>query len=181
MRTLVLPIAAMAVVVVSSNYLVQFPLNDWLTWGAFTYPVAFLVTEITNRLLGPVRARQVVYVGFALAVGLSLFLADPRIAAASGSAFLVGQLLDVFVFNRLRRRVWWLPPLVSSTLGSMLDTAIFFSMAFAATGLPWITWAIGDLSVKLTMGLLLVAPFRIAIAYAFTRGALRDRDVMGAR
>lgn len=158
------PILAMAVVVVSSNILVQVPINDWLTWGALTYPVAFLVTDLTNRLVGPARARWVVAVGFVLAVVLSLALADPRIALASGTAFLVAQLLDVQVFDRLRHRVWWLPPLVSSTLGSVLDTALFFSLAFAGTGLPWVTWGLGDLGVKLAVALALLLPFRAVVA-----------------
>lgn len=157
--SLILPVLAMAVVVVASNILVQIPINDWLTWGALTYPVAFLVTDLTNRLVGPARARRVVVVGFVLAVLLSLALADPRIALASGGAFLSAQLLDVAIFNRLRRRAWWMPPLVSSVLGSLLDTGIFFTLAFAGTGLPWITWAVGDLGVKLAVALALLAPF----------------------
>ncbi|WP_339325389.1 queuosine precursor transporter [Pararhodospirillum photometricum] len=168
-RRAVLPVTAMAVVVVSSNYLVQFPINDWLTWGAFTYPAAFLVTDLTNRLVGPRMARGVAMVGFALAVVLSLWLADPRIAVASGSAFLCSQLLDITVFNRLRQRVWWLPPLVASTVASVLDTTVFFSLAFAGTGLPWLTWALGDLAVKLAFAVLLVAPFRAVVSLAETR------------
>jgi uncharacterized PurR-regulated membrane protein YhhQ (DUF165 family) len=167
---------AMTVVVVSSNYLVQLPINDWLTWGALTYPVAFLVTDVTNRLHGPAMARKVVYVGLALAVILSMVLASPRIALASGSAFLCAQLLDVQVFNRLRDRVWWLPPFASTVLGSLLDTALFFSLAFAGEDLPWVTWALGDLGVKLAMGLVLVAPFRAAVSLAMGRaGAVPTR------
>jgi len=152
--------AAMAAVVTASNVLVQYAINDWLTWGAFTYPVAFLVTDLTNRRLGPSSARRVVYTGFALAVVLSAALATPRIAAASGTAFLVAQLLDVAVFDRLRQRVWWLPPLVSSLLGSVVDTVLFFAIAFAGTGLPWVTWAIGDFAVKVAMAGVLLLPFR---------------------
>ena len=168
-RTLVLPsitagVAAMTVIVTASNFLVQFPINDWLTWGALTYPVAFLVTDLTNRRLGARSARRVVYVGFALAVLLSAILATPRIAIASGSAFLVAQLLDIVVFNRLRRARWWQAPLVSSTLGSIVDTALFFSLAFAGTGVPWVTLAIGDLGVKLAMALLMLIPFRLLLA-----------------
>jgi len=154
-------IAAMVAIVALSNYAVQFPINDWLTWGALTYPVAFLVTDLTNRRLGPQAARVVICVGFLLAVLLSIWLATPRIAIASGSAFLVAQLLDVAVFNRLRARVWWQAPLVSSTLGSIVDTLLFFSIAFAATGLPWITWALGDFAVKMAMTAVMLIPFRL--------------------
>jgi uncharacterized PurR-regulated membrane protein YhhQ (DUF165 family) len=150
----------MVVVVAGSNVAVQYPINDWLTWGAFTYPVAFLVTDLTNRRLGPERARAVAWVGFALAVVLSMVLATPRIALASGSAFLTAQLLDIAVFDRLRRLPWWQAPLISSAIASIWDTAVFFSLAFAATGLPWITWAIGDLGAKAAMALLLLLPFR---------------------
>ncbi len=154
-------VAAMVFIVALSNYAVQFPINDWLTWGALTYPVAFLVTDLTNRTLGPKAARQVIYAGFALAVVLSVWLASPRIALASGSAFLVAQLLDVAVFNRLRAGVWWRAPLVSSTLGSIVDTALFFSLAFAGTGLPWITWALGDFGAKMAMATVMLLPFRL--------------------
>ena len=159
-RSLALPVAAMVVVVAGSNVAVQYPINDWLTWGAFTYPVAFLVTDLTNRRFGPERARRVAYVGFALAVVLSIVLAGPRIALASGCAFLTAQLLDITVFDRLRRLPWWQAPLWSSGLASVWDTALFFSLAFAGTGLPWTTWAIGDLGAKAAMALLLLLPFR---------------------
>ena len=159
-RTLALPIAAMVAVVAGANVAVQYPINEWLTWGAFTYPFAFLVTDLTNRRLGPERARTVVYVGFALAVVLSTLLATPRIALASGSAFVTAQLLDIFVFNRLRRLPWWQAPLISSGIASVWDTAVFFGLAFAGTGLPWITWAIGDLGAKAAMALALLLPFR---------------------
>lgn len=152
---------AMTVIVVASNILVQFPVNDWLTWGAFTYPVAFLVTDLANRRLGPAAARRVVYAGFVIAVACSIVLATPRIALASGTAFLVAQLLDVLVFDRLRRSSWWRAPLVSSALASTVDTALFFSLAFAATGLPWIGWAIGDLGVKLLVAGVMLLPFRL--------------------
>ena len=154
-------VLAMTAIVALSNYAVQFPINDWLTWGALTYPVAFLVTDLTNRTLGPRAARIVIAAGFVLAVILSVWLATPRIALASGVAFLIAQLLDVAVFNRLRAGVWWRAPLASSTLGSVVDTALFFSIAFAATGLPWITWAIGDFGVKMLMAALLLLPFRL--------------------
>jgi len=158
-----IPIIAMIIVVSSSNFLVQFPINNWLTWAALTYPISFLITDLTNRSYGPALARRVVYAGFALAIGLSIWLATARIALASGLAFLVAQLLDVYVFDCLRRRVWWKPPLVSSTAGSAIDTAIFFSIAFAGTGVPWVTIAIGDLGIKLAIALGLLLPFRALI------------------
>lgn len=154
-------VAAMAAVVACSNVLVQHPIGDWLTWGAFTYPVAFLVTDLTNRAFGPERARRVVYAGFALAVALSAALATPRIAVASGIAFLAAQLLDVGVFDRIRGdRRWWRPPLVSSLTASALDTALFFSIAFAGTGMPWVTLGIGDYAVKVALALAMLIPFR---------------------
>ena len=163
-------VLAMAAVVVASNYLVQFPINDFLTWGAFTYPLSFLVTDLTVRLRGGVQARRVAYAGFALAVLLSLVLASPRIALASGAAFLVGQLTDIAVFQRWRRSAWWQAPLVSSVTGSVLDTAVFFTLAFAGTGLPFVTLGLGDLAVKLALALLFLVPFRVGLALA-TRGA----------
>jgi uncharacterized PurR-regulated membrane protein YhhQ (DUF165 family) len=166
-------IVAMTVIVTASNFLVQFPINDWLTWGALTYPVSFLITDLTNRRLGPQSARRVVYVGFAFAVTLSMLLATPRIAIASGSAFLTAQLLDIYVFNRVAKKRWWLPPLLSSVLGSTVDTALFFALAFAGTGTPWITWAIGDLGIKLAMALLMLIPFRLmlTVTVPLTRGS----------
>ena len=153
-------VAAMSALVATSNVLVQYPINDWLTWAAFTYPACFLVTDLTNRALGPVAARRVVYVGFALGVVLSVSLATWRIGLASGTAFLVAQLLDVRIFDRLRQAAWWRAPLVSSSLASALDTALFFSLAFAGTGVPWVTLALGDFVVKLAMALALLLPFR---------------------
>lgn len=153
-------VAAMVVVVVASNWLVQFPINDWLTWGAFSYPLAFLVTDLTNRWYGPKRARHVAYVGFALGVVLSLILADVRIALASGAAFLTSQLLDIAIFDRMRRASWWKAPLIGSLLASTWDTGVFFAGAFAFTGLPWVSWAVGDLGAKLAMALILLVPFR---------------------
>ena len=158
------PIAAMVVVVVASNWLVQFPINDWLTWGAFTYPFSFLVTDLTNRRFGPARARSVVYVGFALAVILSLAIATPRITLASATAFLLAQLLDIAIFNRLRRQSWWRAPLVSSAVASALDTAIFFSIAFAGSDTPWVTWALGDYAVKLALACVALSPYRLVMA-----------------
>lgn len=192
---LAVAIAAMVAVVAASNFLVQFPvgyaiggvnLGDILTWGAFTYPAAFLVTDLTNRHFGPARARIVVLAGFAVAVLVSIWLASPRIAIASGSAFLLAQLLDVSIFDRLRRRAWWQAPLISSLIGSVLDTVVFFSLAFApafagfdlmvgredgSLGFPapllgvgpevplWVSLALGDFCVKLAVAALLLAPY----------------------
>ena len=189
-------VATMAAVVLLSNILVQHPLAfrvgrldlaDLLTWGAFTYPLAFLVTDLTNRLFGARTARRVVYVGFAAAVALSIYFSTPRIAIASGSAFLVGQLLDVGVFNALRERAWWKAPAFSSLLGSFVDTLLFFSLAFAplfafvgpndafaveaapflgifaAEAPRWLSWAFGDFSVKLLIAALALVPYRLVI------------------
>ncbi|MBW8617565.1 MAG: queuosine precursor transporter [Hyphomicrobiales bacterium] len=174
---LIVPVVAMTLVVVASNILVQYPfepfgLGDYLTWGAFTYPVAFLVTDLTNRRYGPRVARQLVIVGFALAVVLSIWLATPRIAMASGTAFLVGQLLDITVFNRLRRQAWWRAPFVGSVIGSALDTALFFSLAFAGdpdmSGLVnlfgtdvmlWQSLAVFDFTVKMLIALIALLPY----------------------
>ncbi len=154
---------AMVMIVVSANVLVQYPINNWLTWGALTYPVSFLITDLTNRRFGAQTARKVVWVGFAVAVLLSSILATPRIAVASGSAFLLAQLLDVQLFDRLRHGRWWRAPLLSSTIGSLLDTGWFFALAFYGTGLPWVSWAIGDYAVKLVLALLLLGPYRLFI------------------
>lgn len=154
-------VLAMVLVVASANYLVQFPVNDWLTWGALTYPVSYFVTDLTNRRFGTGAARRVVYVGFALAVVASVWLASPRIALASGVAFLVSQLMDVAIFDRLRGRAWWQPPLFSSVLGSLVDTALFFALAFWGTSMPWVTLAIGDYGVKVAIALALLLPWRV--------------------
>lgn len=161
---LILLVAAMVVIVASANYLVQFPVNDWLTWGALTYPVSYFVTDLTNRWYGPERARRVVYAGFVLAVILSAWLASPRIALASGTAFLISQLMDVAVFNRLRGGRWWRAPLISSALGSLVDTALFFALAFYATDVPWVTLATGDYLVKVAIALLMLGPYRMITA-----------------
>jgi len=193
LRQLALPVLAMTIVVVASNILVQYPfepfgLGDYLTWGAFTYPVAFLVSDLTNRRFGPRTARQVVAVGFMFAVGLSAYLGPPRIAFASGTAYVVGQLLDITVFNRLRGQTWWRAPLVGSIIGSMIDTALFFSLAFASIFpqvmdaalntnpddlaymaetvtifghmiLRWQSLAIFDFSVKMLVALIALLPY----------------------
>jgi len=155
--------AAMVLIVVSSNVLVQYPLSDWLTWGAITYPFSFLVVDLANRYHGPRMARRIVYVGFVVALLLSAWLATPRIAVASGTAFLCAELLDVTIFNRLRRHAWWKPPLVSTLFASVVDTAIFFTLAFAGTDMPWVTLALGDLGVKLAIALFALVPFRVAL------------------
>ena len=155
--------AAMVLIVVSSNVLVQYPLSDWLTWGAITYPFSFLVVDLANRYHGPRMARRIVYVGFVVALLLSAWLATPRIAIASGTAFLCAELLDVTVFNRLRRHAWWKPPLVSTLFASVVDTALFFTLAFAGTDMPWVTLALGDLGVKLAIALFALVPFRVAL------------------
>ena len=149
----------MIAVLVVSNIAVQFTINDWLTWGAFTYPFAFLVTDLSNRAFGPARARQVILVGFLLAVVLSIIASTPRIAVASGTAFLVAQLFDVVIFHRMRQLKWWRAPLASSLIASAVDTLLFFALAFAATGLPWVTLAVGDYVAKLAMAALLLLPY----------------------
>ena len=162
---------AMAAVVLASNILVQYPLNDWLTWGAFTYPVAFLVSDLVNRRHGPQLARRIAWVGFAVAVAASLVLAPARIAAASGLAFLLSQWLDIGVFHRLRSGRWWRAPLVATLAAAVLDTAVFWGVAFAGSDLPWVTWAAGDLAVKLAVGVLMLLPFRLLIGRSLARAA----------
>ncbi len=154
------PVLAMAAVIVLSNWLVQHPINDWLTWGAFSYPLVFLVTDLTNRALGPSAARRVVFVGFAIAVVASLAVGPWRIAVASGAAFILAQLLDIGVFNRWRQLSWWKAPLIGSLLASVIDTGVFFFLAFAGTDLDWLMLATGDLAVKAAMAALLLAPYR---------------------
>ena len=160
---------AMAAVVLASNILVQYPLNDWLTWGAFTYPIAFLVSDLVNRRHGPQLARRIAWVGFAVAVAVSLVLAPARIAAASGLAFLLSQWLDISVFHRLRSGLWWRAPLVATLAAAVLDTAVFWGIAFAGSDLPWVTWAAGDLAVKLAVGVLMLLPFRLLIGRSLAR------------
>ena len=163
-KSLITLIIGMALVVVISNIAVSYPINDWLTWGALTYPIAFLVTDMTNRLFGVARARTVVYAGFLIGVILSLWAADIRIALASGSAFLIAQLLDITIFDKLRQKTWWKAPLISTIISSAVDTLLFFSIAFIATGLPWVTWAIGDYGAKLAMAAILLMPFRFFLS-----------------
>lgn len=214
LRAYALPVLAMTLIVMGANIAVQFPLAgtlgsldlaDILTWGAFIYPFAFVVTDINNRLYGPAMARRVVYLGFVLAI-LSSVLFPPilhamgwlpyettgarllRVALASGAAFLVAQLMDILVFNRLRRLSWWKAPLAAGVAGSVVDTAVFFTVAFAAffvilgpnepfalehaplfgvltgTEAPrWISWALGDFAVKLMIALFGLVPYRLVV------------------
>ena len=157
---------ALSIVILISNILVQTPINDWLTWGAITYPFSFLITDLANRFHGKKFARQVVYVGFVIAVVLSAWYATPRIGVASGLAFLSAELLDVSIFDWLRRRIWWQPPLVSTLLGSVVDTAVFFTLAFYGTDMPWITLGAGDLAVKFVLAFATLVPFRVALVWA---------------
>jgi len=152
-------VAAMAAVITASNILVQYPINDWLTWGHFSFPVTFLIADVINRRLGASRARSVAYAGFFVAVVLSYWLASPRISLASGIAFISGQLTNIAVFSALRHRNWWYAPLISSTIASTVDTALFYAIAFAGTGLPWTTWALGDYGVKIVCAVCLLPPF----------------------
>ena len=162
-KQLWLPIFAMIVVVVASNYLVQFPINSWLTWGAFTFPVAFLVTDLTNRAVGAQAARRVAWAGFAIAVVVSLGLAPWRIAVASGVAFIVGQLLDISAFSRLRAMTWWKAPLIGSLIASTVDTALFFFLAFYGSHINWLPLAAGDLAIKCLMAAVLLAPYKLML------------------
>ena len=165
----------MGLIVVISNYLVQFPIQQFglaeiLTYGAFTYPITFLITDLANRAYGKVVARKVVYVGFIIGILLTLFVSTNfsdiisiRIAIGSGLAFFISQNLDIKIFDHLRKKSWFVAPLTSSTLGSIVDTFLFFSIAFYSTGVPWITLAIGDLIVKLTITLIMLIPFRLLL------------------
>ena len=165
----------MGVVVLSSNFLVQFPinyygLNEILTYGAFSYPIAFLITDLANRSYGKFVARKVVYLGFVIGISFTLFfstnysdLISLRIAVGSGSAFLIAQLIDIQIFDRLRKNKWFVAPLASSTFGSIVDTFLFFSISFAGTGVPWFTLSLGDLGVKLFVALAMLVPFRLLL------------------
>ena len=165
----------MGVVVLASNYLVQFPINYYgleeiLTYGAFSYPVAFLITDLANRSYGKLIARQIVYIGFVIGISFTLLfstnfadLISIRIAVGSGTAFLIAQLLDVQIFDRLRRKKWFIAPITSSLIGSTVDTFLFFSIAFYATGIPWVTLSLGDLAVKIFVALIMLIPFRLLL------------------
>ena len=163
----------MGVVVLSSNYLVQFPIKHYgleqiLTYGAFSYPVAFLITDLANRAYGKLIAKKLVYIGFAIGISFTLLfstnfgdLISVRIAIGSGTAFLVAQLLDVQIFDQLRKKKWFIAPLTSSFIGSTVDTFLFFSISFYATGIPWFTLSLGDLAVKIFVALIMLIPFRL--------------------
>ena len=170
---------SMAIMVTISNFLVQFPVNHFgleelLTYGAFTYPVTFMITDLANRRYGKFIARKVVYIVFLLGIFLTLYFSTNfseiisiRIAIGSGTAFLIAQLIDVQVFDKLRKKTWFIAPLTSSGIGSLIDTFLFFSIAFYNTGIPWITLALGDFFVKLSMALILLIPFRLLMKKIF--------------
>ena len=165
----------MGAVVLSSNYLVQFPINYYglseiLTYGAFSYPIAFLITDLANRSYGKLVARKIVYLGFLIGIGFTVLFSTDfadfisiRIAIGSGTAFLIAQLIDVQIFDNLRKKRWFIAPLASSMIGSTFDTFLFFSISFYGTGVPWVTLSLGDLMVKLFIALLMLIPFRLAI------------------
>ena len=165
----------MGIVVLTSNYLVQFPiqyygLEEILTYGAFSYPIAFLITDLANRSYGKIVARKIVYVGFIIGIIFTLFfstnfadLISVRIAIGSGTAFMVAQLLDVQIFDYLRKKKWFVAPLTSSLIGSTIDTFLFFSISFYATGVPWVTLSLGDLAVKIFIALAMLIPFRLLL------------------
>ena len=165
----------MGAIVVLSNYLVQFPINyiglsEILTYGAFSYPITFLITDLANRAYGKVVARKIVYIGFTIGLLLTLFVSTNfsdvisiRIAVGSGVAFFIAQNLDVQIFDSLRKRTWYVAPLTSSILGSIVDTFLFFSISFYATGVPWVTLSLGDLTIKILITLLMLIPFRLLL------------------
>jgi len=163
---------SMGVVVLLSNYLVQFPvkyyeLQEILTYGAFTYPIAFLITDLANRAYGKLIAKKIVYIGFIIGIGFTIFFSTNfsdiisiRIALGSGTAFIIAQLLDVQIFDKLRKRKWFIAPLTSSFIGSTVDTLLFFSISFYGTGVPWLSLSLGDLTVKFIVALIMLIPFR---------------------
>jgi queuosine precursor transporter len=163
----------MGVIVLASNYLVQFPIKYYglekiLTYGAFSYPIAFLITDLANRSYGKIAARKIVYVGFVVGIVFTFFfstnyadLISIRIAIGSGVAFMCAQLLDVQIFDKLRKKKWFVAPLTSSLIGSTIDTFLFFSISFYATGVPWLTLSLGDLAVKMFVALVMLIPFRL--------------------
>ena len=165
----------MGVVVLSSNYLVQFPIKYYglekiLTYGAFSYPIAFLITDLANRSYGKIVARKIVYIGFAAGISFTLLfstnfadLISVRIAIGSGTAFLFAQLLDVQIFDQLRKKKWFVAPLISSFIGSTVDTFLFFSISFYGTGIPWFSLSLGDLAVKIIVAITMLIPFRLLL------------------
>ena len=165
----------MGAVVLSSNFLVQFPIKHYqleeiLTYGAFSYPIAFLITDLANRFYGKFVARKIVYIGFSVGISFTFLfstnfadLISVRIAIGSGTAFLIAQLLDVQIFDNLRKKKWFIAPLASSFIGSTVDTFLFFSISFYATGIPWFTLSLGDLAVKIFVALIMLIPFRLLL------------------
>jgi len=166
---LTIAIVSMGLVVVASNMLVQYQINSWLTWGTLTFPIAFLVTDLVNRHYGVKHARWVVLAGFIAGVIISPLLAPVRIAVASGIAFLIAQLLDVSVFDKLRNRAWWIAPFASTVLGAALDTFLFYGLAFHGVDPNWPQFAIGDLGIKWLVALLALIP------YAMLMGSNRNK------
>ena len=174
-KTFIILSFLMGLIVLASNYLVQFPiqyygLQELLTYGAFSYPIAFLITDLANRSYGKTAAKKIVYIGFAIGICFTLLfstnftdLISIRIAIGSGTAFLVAQLLDVQIFDKLRRKQWFIAPLGSSFIGSIVDTFLFFSISFYATGVPWVTLSLGDLAVKILVALAMLVPFRLLL------------------
>jgi len=175
-KLLLLLSVLMGVVVLSSNYLVQFPIKYYnleqiLTYGAFTYPIAFLITDLANRSYGKLVAKKIVYIGFIIGIAFTLFfstnfsdLISVRIAIGSGTAFIVAQLLDVKIFDQLRNKKWFVAPLTSSFIGSIVDTFLFFSISFYGTEIPWITLSFGDLVIKILVTLIMLIPFRLLLS-----------------
>ena len=174
-RLLLLLPVLMGVVVLVSNYLVQFPIKHYgleeiLTYGAFSYPIAFLITDLANRSYGKLVARKIVYIGFIIGIAFTFFfstnfsdLISVRIAVGSGTAFIVAQLLDVQIFDQLRNKRWFVAPLTSSLIGSIVDTFLFFSISFYGTGIPWVTLSFGDFVVKILVALIMLIPFRLLL------------------
>ena len=174
-KSFILLSCLMGIIVLSSNYLVQFPvnyygLNEILTYGAFSYPVAFLITDLANRSYGKFVAKRIVYFGFLLGIGFTVLFSTDfadyisiRIAIGSGTAFLIAQLIDVQIFDNLRKKKWFVAPLTSSMVGSTVDTFLFFAISFYGTGIPWFTLALGDLGVKILVALAMLIPFRLLL------------------
>ena len=174
-KTIILLSFLMGIIVLSSNYLVQFPINYYglsevLTYGAFSYPIAFLITDLANRSYGKLIAKKIVYFGFLIGISFTILfstdfadLISIRIAIGSGTAFLIAQLIDVQIFDNLRKKNWFIAPLTSSIIGSTVDTLLFFSISFYGTSVPWLTLALGDLGVKIFVALMMLIPFRLLL------------------
>ena len=179
----------MGLVVIASNYLVQFPvrfynLENLLTYGAFSYPITFLITDLANRAFGKNKARHIVLVGFFIGIILTLFVSTNfndvisiRIAIGSATAFFVAQNLDINIFDKLRKKIWYVAPMTSSIIGSVIDTFLFFSIAFYGTDIPWFTLALGDLTVKLIVALIMLVPFRMFMSRIIDFTDLKFKDL----